>query len=148
MIALFIFLQKIVGPENIVAPKYSLRPPRDLRSKFLLEMEQREIDKDIADKLNAEEEMRKQLQQMEVPPEDDLHGLRVHAWVLLRAGEKDIAESIFVEPSTGASHPIDSPLYCWIESLWNHENYWVQCSSIPLAIVLICYIKGEHARSF
>ena len=34
-------------------------------------------------------------------------------------------ESFFVEPFTGIAHPLTSENYLGIESLWNHQNYWV-----------------------
>lgn len=33
---------------------------------------------------------------------DELHGKRVHAWVLVLAGKRMLEKSLFVEPSTGA----------------------------------------------
>ncbi len=50
---------------------------------------------------------------------------RAHAWVMIAAGSRDVKENIFVEPTTGRSYPVKSSPYLGIESLWNHENYWV-----------------------
>ncbi len=36
-----------------------------------------------------------------------------------------MAESFFIEPLTGNAHPITSDNFLGIESLWNHQNYWV-----------------------
>lgn len=89
-------------------------------------MEQREIDKANAEKEKQLEEKKKEMEEEEKPPYDDLYGLRVHAWCLLLPGGREVKETVFIEPSTGTSHPLNSPLYCGIESVWNHENYWVQ----------------------
>ena len=62
---------------------------------------------------------------MEKPPPDPLFGLRIHSWVLVLSGKREIPESFFIEPFTGLSHPVDSPNYLGIESVWNHVNYWV-----------------------
>lgn len=51
--------------------------------------------------------------------------MRFHFWVLIRTEGRAIDDNTFVEPSTGASYPVDSPLFSGIESLWNHQNYWV-----------------------
>jgi len=62
---------------------------------------------------------------LELPEEDCLFGLRVHSWVLVLAGKRDVAESFFIEPLTGLPHPLDTTNYLGIESVWNHRNYWV-----------------------
>lgn len=51
--------------------------------------------------------------------------MRYHFWVLIRPEGRYIQNCTFVEPSTGISHSIDSPNYTGIESVWNHQNYWV-----------------------
>ena len=38
---------------------------------------------------------------MEKPPPDVLYGLRIHSWVLIRGGKREVAEDFFVEPFTG-----------------------------------------------
>lgn len=54
-----------------------------------------------------------------------MEGQRVHAWIFVAAGSRNVKEHMFIEPSTGFSHLLSSDLYCGIESMWNHENYWV-----------------------
>jgi len=69
---------------------------------------------------------------LELPDEDCLYGLRVHSWVLVLAGKRDVAETFFIEPLTGLPHAVDSANYLGIESVWNHQQYWVNmqdCSS-------------------
>jgi hypothetical protein len=65
-------------------------------------------------------------------PADPLHGLRVHAWVLVRAGRRELSSHIFVEPSTGAIYPVTDSPYLAVESLWNHCNYYVNMQNQPL----------------
>ena len=36
-----------------------------------------------------------------------------------------MAQSFFLEPTTGESHPLDWEGYLGVESLWNHRNFWV-----------------------
>lgn len=31
----------------------------------------------------------------------------------------------FVEPATGLKYPIESELFLGLETMWNHQNYWV-----------------------
>ena len=65
------------------------------------------------------------IQELEKPPPDPLHGLRIHSWVLVLEGKREVPESFFIEPFTGIAHPLTSENYLGIESLWNHQNYWV-----------------------
>lgn len=49
----------------------------------------------------------------------------VHAWVLVRAGRREIKEHIFIEASTGRVYTVKNSPYLAIESIWNHRNFWV-----------------------
>lgn len=61
---------------------------------------------------------------------------REHAWVLVRAGKRDIAEHFFIEPSIGRSYSINSAPYYVIESIWNDRNYWVNMQIEPVETTL------------
>ncbi|KAF7280698.1 hypothetical protein GWI33_005555 [Rhynchophorus ferrugineus] len=105
--------------------KYKIVTPKGLESKFLAMMKQRELDQ-----LKEEEEKQAQLELEKIMEEekrhfDELEGRRIHAWILLGAGGRNNEPMVFIEPSTGMSHPLETDLYCGIESLWNNENYWV-----------------------
>ena len=50
---------------------------------------------------------------------------RMHAWVLVRAGKRDVKEHVFIEPTTGRIYTINASPYIAIESVWNHVNFWV-----------------------
>lgn len=63
--------------------------------------------------------------EFEKPKPDKLHGLRVHCWVLVLSGKREVPESFFIETLTGNCHPLTHSAYLGIESVWNHKNYWV-----------------------
>jgi hypothetical protein len=63
---------------------------------------------------------------------DELHGQRIHAWVLVRAGRRGVTEHIFVEPSTGATYPVHASPYLSVEGAWNSRNYWVNMQAQPV----------------
>lgn len=56
---------------------------------------------------------------------DELEGERVHCWVAVLVGARDVTEPFFIEPSTGEKVSLNDYNYISIESVWNHENYWV-----------------------
>ncbi|PSN57290.1 Dynein regulatory complex subunit 7 [Blattella germanica] len=105
-------------------PKYIVKAPLDLRSKFLLEMDEKEEQK-IRDKIKAkEEEERLAIEEFEKPAPDELFGTRIHSWVVVLPC-KDIEEPFFIDPLTGNKYDLSHPSYLGLESLWNHTNYWV-----------------------
>lgn len=65
------------------------------------------------------------LQELEKPPADDLYGLRIHSWVLVLAGKREVPENFFIEPLTGNSFSTTHDAFLGIESIWNNTNYWV-----------------------
>lgn len=51
--------------------------------------------------------------------------MRFHCWVLVLSGKREVAQSFFLEPTTGEAHPLNWDEYLGIESVWNHKNYWI-----------------------
>lgn len=102
--------------------KYKVKSKKVLRSKFLHEQEQRlklqeksitaDLRDDIVDNSLESEE-------------DDLRGLRVHIWILVKAGKRDISEDLFIEPSTGTIYSTNDDQYLGLESAFNSKNCWV-----------------------
>ncbi|EAW82947.1 chromosome 16 open reading frame 50, isoform CRA_a [Homo sapiens] len=68
---------------------------------------------------------------------DALHGLRVHSWVLVLSGKREVPENFFIDPFTGHSYSTQDEHFLGIESLWNHKNYWINmqdcwnCCKVP-----------------
>lgn len=58
-------------------------------------------------------------------PEDEHGRSRIHAWVLILAGERDVKESFFIEPTTSRKYALDNSPYHTCESIFNHQNFWV-----------------------
>lgn len=86
--------------------------------------------------------MHKQMEELRIEeelPEDEHHGRRRHAWVVIlsnvewaakksAAGNHGVDNSIepfFIEPSTGTPFAVDDPRYFKIDSVWNEDNYYV-----------------------
>lgn len=65
------------------------------------------------------------LQEVVKPKQDPLHGLRVHAWVLVLPGKRKVPETFFINPFTGNPHSTTDECFLGIESIWNDRNYWV-----------------------
>uniref|UniRef100_A0A1Y1MSI4 Dynein regulatory complex subunit 7 n=1 Tax=Photinus pyralis TaxID=7054 RepID=A0A1Y1MSI4_PHOPY len=131
--------EALIVSDQVAESKYALKPPKDLRSKFLLAMEQREIDKVNAQKAKEAEAEAKRLEALEKPPFDELHAQRLHSWVLLLAGSKRVENSVFIEPTTGTAYPLDCKFYFGIESVWNNVNYWVNLQDCSKGLEYISY---------
>ncbi|KAM6380930.1 dynein regulatory complex subunit 7 isoform 2-T2 [Pluvialis apricaria] len=104
--------------------KYRVKPLPDLQSKFELQQEAKKAAESEAAQKNKEGEEEK-VTEVEKPERDPLYGLRVHAWVLVLSGKKEVPETFFINPFTGNSHSTMDEHFLGIESVWNHRNYWV-----------------------
>ncbi|KAJ1535359.1 hypothetical protein HK096_002703, partial [Nowakowskiella sp. JEL0078] len=115
--------------------KYKIKTQRHLKSLFLMKQEEKKklSESKRLESLRAEEEKCKMV---EVEEEDDLKGLRIHAWVLVLPGKREIAEPFFIEPSTGRKYSTDNENFLGVESVASSQNYWVN--------VQVCYdgLKG------
>lgn len=128
--------------------KYSVKPPRDLHSTFEKHQEEKRHTEAKAaalkEQLEAErlQKVRYRMfqwnsdfsfafspvpskQEKERPPPDPLLGLRVHSWVLVLSGNREVPENFFIDPLTGKSYSTTNENFLGIESIWNHKNYWV-----------------------
>ncbi|XP_037836960.1 dynein regulatory complex subunit 7 isoform X1 [Kryptolebias marmoratus] len=113
---------EVPDQEKQTEKKYTVKRPRELRSRFLIQQEKKkkqEAEAALAHKKKLQEESEFQ------PPDDFLRGLRVHCWVLVLSGSRGVKENFFIDPLTGNSYPTDSADFLGIEGVWNHLNYFV-----------------------
>ncbi|XP_008066210.1 dynein regulatory complex subunit 7 isoform X2 [Carlito syrichta] len=117
--------ERVKQKEKALPKKYTIKPPRDLSSRFEQEQEitkQQEMRAQEERRLREEEE---RLLEAEKAKPDPLHGLRVHCWVLVLLGKREVPESFFIDPFTARSYSTQDDHFLGIESLWNHKNYWI-----------------------
>jgi hypothetical protein len=62
---------------------------------------------------------------------DPLDRQRVHCWVMVAAGHRELSESFFIEPSTGFKYALSGSHYQAIEVVWNNVNMWVNMQPNP-----------------
>ncbi|KAG8437291.1 hypothetical protein GDO86_008119 [Hymenochirus boettgeri] len=105
--------------------KYSVKPPRNLVSKFEIQQKAKQQAKLEEDVRKEQEKVEKLQEEAEKPGLDKLHGLRVHCWVLVLSGKREVPENFFIDALTGNSFATDDEHFLGIESVWNHEDYWV-----------------------
>lgn len=101
--------------------KYKLKDPIDLKSKFLKQLDEEEMQRIAEEQAKAAEEEAERIRIEEALPPDELANRRIHSWVLVKRKE----EIFFFEPSTGFRREITDPSYLGIEAIWNDENYMV-----------------------
>jgi len=57
---------------------------------------------------------------------DEFNGRRVHSWVLVKAGMRQVKANFLIEPTTGKLYRTGEWCpYLAVESVWNDRNYWV-----------------------
>lgn len=119
--------------------KYMAKAPRDFNSKyksFMDNKERRKLELEIEKKKREEEE---RLIEAERPPPDQLYGLRVHSWVLVLSGKREVPETFFIEALTGEATSTKDDEYLGIESVWNHKNFWVNMQSCYDGTAVSCF---------
>eukprot|EP00116_Pleurobrachia_bachei_P002476 sb/3462738/ len=124
--------------------KYDVKPPRDLRSKYLIKMEERKVQERLDEEQRIKDIELGKIAELEKPAPDELYGMRVHCWVLVLAGKREVPENFFIEPSTGTSVEVGD--YLGIESLWNSTNYWVNMQDCSHGISEMSFDLGDIAR--
>ncbi|NXP60212.1 DRC7 protein, partial [Chloropsis cyanopogon] len=108
-------------PEEEDPNKYRIKYPLEPQSQFELQQNaQKEEETEPTQEEEREEEV-----EVDKPKRDPLHGLRVHAWVLVLAGKRKVPETFFINPFTGNHHSTTDECFLGIESIWNDRNYWV-----------------------
>ncbi|NXO67492.1 DRC7 protein, partial [Phainopepla nitens] len=108
-------------PEEEDPNKYRIRYPLEPQSTYELQQKaKKEEETESAQGEEIEEEV-----EAAKPKRDPLHGLRVHAWVLVLPGKRKVPEPFFINPFTGYHHSPTDECFLGIESIWNHRNYWV-----------------------
>lgn len=103
------------------------------KSKYLqrLEDEQRQIQEakeasEAGNQYNEEEEEERQwLAKHSKIDADPIQGERMHCWILIRAGKRQMDKTFFLEPTTGKLYNLYGSPYLGVEAVWNNKNYWV-----------------------
>jgi len=124
--------------------KYDVKPPRDLRSKYILKMQEREVQARVDEEQKIKDLELAKIAEAEKPPPDNLYGMRVHCWVLVLAGRREVPENFFIEATTG--NCVGAGEYLGIETLWNNCNYWVNMQDCSHGIGTMGYDLGDVAR--
>ena len=57
--------------------------------------------------------------------EDEYGQSRLHCWVLLQKGNREIQETFFIEPTTGRKYAIEDAPYYSVEAIFNNKNFWI-----------------------
>ncbi|XP_015268298.1 PREDICTED: dynein regulatory complex subunit 7 [Gekko japonicus] len=126
--------------------KYAVKPLRDLRSKFELQQEAKEVAKEQAAEEKKRKEEEEKTAEAEKPKPDPLYGLRVHAWVLVLSGKREVPESFYIDPFTGKNYDTKDDHFLGIESVWNHRNYWVNMQDCWNACKDLEFDLGDPVR--
>ncbi|XP_070966370.1 dynein regulatory complex subunit 7 [Oncorhynchus clarkii lewisi] len=126
--------------------KYSVKPPRDLRSGFEQRQEERRQADAQAILLKKQQEAEILQEERERLPPDPLLGLRVHCWVLILSGNREVPENFFINPLTGKSLSTTNKCFLGIESIWNHQNYWVNMQDCRFGCAEMNFDLGDAVK--
>ncbi|XP_045502648.1 dynein regulatory complex subunit 7-like [Colias croceus] len=124
-------------------PRYRLVPIPDMTSKYCREMDRKEAERKQAALDKIENERLRKIAELEKPPSDEIDGWRTHAWVLVLPGFRGVEEPFFIEPSEGNSYPVGAPQYQFLDSVYNHENYYVNLQNCDNGLGTLNYDLGD-----
>eukprot|EP01137_Pigoraptor_chileana_P033672 Opistho-2@24921 len=125
---------------------YQVKPPRELKSRFIQKYDAKQkLLAEAAEKKRKEDEEAAKAERNK-PKADVLHGLRVHSWVLVLAGKREVPEAFFIEPSTGKIYPTNHNQYLGIECVWTSSNYWVNMQDCSEGVGNMAYELGDTSR--
>lgn len=160
--------ENVTLPENVkdLDPKYRLRERPFLKSRFLMKLEENRLQAEKAklDEIQLQEQL--DLAERERLPDDSEDGFgRVHSWIAMlmngvpwcykqdfqKSEDADDDENLkpqafFIEPSTGFRHELDDPSYLGIESIWNHQNYYVNRQYPSTSIETMSWDLGDTEK--
>ena len=63
--------------------------------------------------------------QPEIEAYDRLLNRRLHCWVLLKKGKRELNETFFLEPTTGRRYDIAECPYLSVDAIFNEKNFWI-----------------------
>ena len=104
--------------------KYHVKQPKTLVSRYEQIMLQREADYKSKVAREKEEAEQRERDEIERPGVDELHGRRIHAWVLIKAGKRDVPRDFFIEPFTGTGMELNTSKLLGVEAVFNNHNFW------------------------
>ncbi|XP_035500547.1 dynein regulatory complex subunit 7 isoform X2 [Scophthalmus maximus] len=126
-------IQSVTSELETQENKYTVKPPRDLKSHFVAQQEkkrQQEAEAALFQKLE---------EQSEQQSFDPLRGLWVHCWVLVLSGSRSVQENFFIDPLTGIRYNTAAADFLGIESVWNNLNYYVNMQDCSAGCVGMMY---------
>ena len=77
-----------------------------------------------------------------------LQGLRVHAWVLVKAGSREVPETFLIDALSGRRIDLASDAlahFYGVESVWNGKNVWVNMQSCKFGIASLKYDFNDNS---
>jgi len=111
------------GHEEEDDQKWDFIPKKaKLKSEYL---EKLQAEKEETERKAKEDEMKSDSDDDPSSDEDEYENQRIHCWVLVRKGSRDVAEDMYIEPTTGRIYSLAKCPYLKIDLIWNHRNLWV-----------------------
>jgi len=122
--------------DSFVIPK---KPP--LRSEY----QEAKRAAEVADASRMEEEeMKSDSEDDPSSDEDEYENRRIHCWVLVRKGSREVQEDIYIEPTTGRLYDVQRCPYLKIDLIWNHKNLWVNMQVCNASLVVLDLYNSRY----
>lgn len=108
--------------EHIKQNEFAIIKKPEIDSKFDRRMQE--------ERIKFEEQRRFQAMHIDDDEPDELgpdqyEGRRLHCWVLLMKGKREVQESVFIEPATGRLYPLQYNPYYSVDCVFSNKNFWI-----------------------
>ena len=134
------------GGTGTAGSHYDIKPHGVPNSSFIEMLESRKREAEEARKrwLKAQGDADPDVGRPDPESKTDPHwGKRVHAWVMVAPPKRKVKDFMFVEPTTGEVYSHDDSPYLGIESMWNHQNYWVNMQPMDQPMSKVSFDLGN-----
>jgi len=108
--------------------------------------------KEAFEKAESAEKQRMYEEDMKSDSEDDpssdedfeYENNRIHCWILVRKGSREVQEDVYVEPTTGRLYDVHRCPYLKIDLIWNHKNLWVNMQKVNASHVQLDLYNSRY----
>jgi len=123
--------KKVSGIRDNQRYKMLIKPT--FESKYMKQQEEEEKKKvENGDSKGSGGQKKEEEEEDPAAKDDPFYRQRIHSWILILPGKREVADHLFIEPATGVVYSVRKSPYLGIESVWNHSNYWVNMQSASM----------------
>jgi len=137
----FLKKKEQAGAEEDDDTAFTIPKKVPLKSQY---MEKISKEKEDSERRAMEEETRSDSDDDPSSDEDEFENRRIHCWVMVRKGSREVPEDLYIEPTTGRVYPLGKCPYLKIDLIWNNKNLWVNMQQVAASQVEMELFNSQY----